>query len=400
MGEDETYTYDLNGNLKTKIDRNDTLFTQTYDGLNRLTLRVAENDANIHTTSYQYYQVGLVKEVNDNGYIESFEYDDRGFIKQHNYPNYHNSYTYDVSGNVKKVLSFKGIYPIQVANYTYDELDRMITVSDMNEVQATYTYDSNGNRTDLDYLNGSFGADYTYNLANRVVSINNFNDDTPSSLSNPLTNVLPDFAYKYQLNGSQVSETETVSGIVKNYTYDELNRLVNEAKSMNGYVPEAMDTLTGSENVPNLYEDYSIGYTFDDYGNILTKVDGKKTSTYTYDKNNRIITESDDVNGDLTIKSYSYDKNGNTISERTEVYSQIASSLGSSLTDQAENVKIYEYNILSQLVKSSTPKGITFYTYDASGLRATKSDDLKVTTFFWNGQNIIGEDVDGVITAG
>lgn len=399
MGESETYTYDLNGNLKTRVDRNGTTFTQSYDGLNRNTQTSANNGDESHMTSYQYYQVGLLKEINSNGYIETFEYNDRGLLRKHNYPDYFTQYTYNMSGNVTSLLSMKGIHPIQSADYTYDELDRLTQVSDLQALQATYTYDDNGNRESLKYKGGSFGANYTYNLANKVTLIDNFNDGTVASDGNPLTNVLQDYEYKYKLNGTRVSEKETVSGVMKTYAYDEINRLVNESKQMNGHVPEALDTQTGSEDVPDLLSDYSINYTYDDYGNIKEKVDGDKTTTYTYDKNNRIISESVEDANAVTTKKFIYDKNGNTISERTEVYSKTAGDLGSSIYEQAKHIKVYEYNILNQQIKATTSKGRTTYTYNASGLRATKTKGIDITTFFWDGQNIIGEDKNGTITA-
>lgn len=149
MGESETYTYDLNGNLKTRVDRNGTTFTQSYDGLNRNTQTSANNGDDSHITSYQYYQVGLLKEINSDGYIETFEYNDRGLLRKHNYPDYFTQYTYNMSGNVTSMTSMKGTFSVQSADYTYDELDRLTEVSDMNAVQATYTYDANGNRDSL-----------------------------------------------------------------------------------------------------------------------------------------------------------------------------------------------------------------------------------------------------------
>ncbi|MBI9013883.1 MAG: hypothetical protein JEZ08_16735 [Clostridiales bacterium] len=399
MGQSETFAYDLNGNMTSKTDRNDTVFSQSYDGLGRLTQRTGSNGAENHTTGYVYNQIGLLKEVNDNGYVESFEYDDRGLVLKHNYPDYHVSYMYDVSGNVKRSLSFEGINHIQTSYNTFDVMDRLSTVSDLNDLQATYTYDANGNRKDLKYTTGQFGVNYNYNLLNKVTGIDNFNSGAVASAGNPLSNVLPDYEYVYKLDGTQLSEKDTTSGIIKNYDYDDINRLVNESKTMNSHVVEAPDTLKSSEDAPDLLNDYSLNYTYDDYGNILTRVDASKTTTYTYDKNNRILTETEVDTNTTIIKRFSYDKNGNTISDRTEVYSKVLDNLGSSIAAYDSSVKIYEYNLSNQQIKVTTKNGETSYTYNASGLRDSKITGTDVTKFFWNGNNIIGEKKNNSIIA-
>ena len=153
--------------------------SSTYDGLNRLTFKAITDGIKTNTTSIKYNKIGLVKEKNVGGYLESFEYTDQGYLKEHSYPDYSNDYLYDTSGNIKRILTMKGLEHIQTVTHTYDALDRMLTVSDQDDLQGRYTYDANGNRESLKYLNESYGSNYSYNLMNQVTSINNFNSEHP-----------------------------------------------------------------------------------------------------------------------------------------------------------------------------------------------------------------------------
>ena len=399
MNQIETYGYNLNGKMTSKTDKNGTTLTNLYDGLNRLTLKTALNGSDTHLIGYTYNKIGLVKEINDNGYVENFEYNDRGLLTKHTYPEYFNSYVYNVIGSVERVVSMQDINPISTSSYKYDELDRLIKVSDMNEEQATYTYDANGNRKDLIYNTSNFGVNYSYNIANIVTNIDNFNSGTLASTGNVLTNELPDYNYDYKLNATPLSETEVNSGVIKTYNYDDINRLINESKSMNGSNPEAIETLTYSEEAPDLINDYSIDYTYDDYGNIHIKVDGSKTTTYTYDKNNRILKEEEVDTNTTIIKRFSYDKNGNTLSTRVETYSKEIGEAGSSLNVNDSDIKIYKYNLLNQQIKVITKSGVTEYTYNASGFRDTKITGNEETKFYWDGSNTIGEAKNDVLVA-
>ena len=126
---------------------------------------------------------------------------------------------------------------------------------------------------------------------------------------------------------------------------------------------------------------HNFDFYLDDYGNILTKVDGSKTTTYTYDKNNRILSEEEvDVNTTI-IKKFSYDENGNSISDRTEIYTKSPSSTENTINVNDSSVKIYEYNLLNQQIEVTTKNGTTTYKYNASGLRDSKTTGTDETKF-------------------
>ena len=75
---------------------------------------------------------------------------------------------------------------------------------------------------------GSQTTDYTYNLANLLTEVTNANGSTQIS----------NYSYTYYVDGNQKSKTESVAGTsngTTNYTYDGLNRLVQEQTPDNTY---------------------------------------------------------------------------------------------------------------------------------------------------------------------
>jgi YD repeat-containing protein len=207
---------------------------------------------------------------------------------------------------------------------------------------ATYEYDANGNRATLTYNTNGDSTSYTYNLANKLSTLTNKKGTT--SLSS--------YSYAYYLDGNQATKTDHLAGKVTSYVYDGVNRLASESPQ--------------GETVVN--------YTYDDSNNRKTMTIGSATTSYAYDRNNRLITETK-VSG---VISYAYDNNGNTIT---------AGSTSS------------EYNGFNQLKKVSTGNTIAEYTYNADGLRISKTVNAAVTKYVWDGDQMAIElDGTGALT--
>ena len=88
--------------------------------------------------------------------------------------------------------------------------------------------------------------------------------------------------------GLQVAEN---TGRTVNYTYDAVNRLTQE---------QITDAALGNQ---------TISYTYDGFGNRLTKTDGTGTTNYTYNANDQLLTET----APGYTATYEYDANGNTV---------------------------------------------------------------------------------------
>src|SRR5690606_9259587 len=123
---------------------------------------------------------------------------------------------------------------------------------------------------------------YTYDELNRLVEL--VNQDANGEIIS---------SYKYTLGpaGSR-RKIEEHTGRVIEYEYDNTYKLLKETiNSPDGTIRE-------------------ISYTYDAVGNRLTKTDDGNTVNYTYDENNRLISEGENV--------YTYDNNGNTLSKKNE----------------------------------------------------------------------------------
>lgn len=121
-----------------------------------------------------------------------------------------------------------------------------------------------------------------------------------------------------------------------------------------------------------------------------------QTTTYTYDKNNRILTETTQ-NGEVTTTTkYTYDPNGNTIAEKRTVSAPVGSEAEKTLLKTGTPyVKLSYYNHLNQLVKVSTDKGIFKYGYNDKGLRISKTGPSGTMSYFWDGDKLIAEYKEG-----
>ncbi len=122
-----------------------------------------------------------------------------------------------------------------------------------------------------------------------------------------------------------------------NYICDDLCRLTEE---------DITNPVLGNE---------TISYSYDNFGNRLSRTDSSGTVNYGYDDNDRLISE-----GNVT---YTYDDNGNMLTKGggTETIT-------------------YGYDYENRLVSVQSPGGTTEYAYDADGVRVRSVSNGVVTT--------------------
>jgi len=181
------------------------------------------------------------------------------------------------------------------------------------------------------------------------------------------------------LSGKQ---TKTVE-----YTYDNTGRLKTESATRSG----ATDTYS---------------YTYDAAGNrsTLTATGTQNyTTSYTYDKNNRLLKERKLLtNGTGTTSTYIYDKNGNMLIKRNGTiqpytYANTDGQLGIYLESELPyTVEKNTYDVFNRLTGTSTDNGKTaVYKYYPNNLRLSKQvTDGSTTTytgFMWDGSQTAAE---------
>ena len=196
-------------------------------------------------------------------------------------------------------------------SYTYYddgklETEKHIVAGATEQPVIKYTYDNNGNVVSKVLSNSSNENDvkvtssYSYNLANECVT----------EVHNNGTGYNYEYNYTYNPDGNVAKSTliKREKKIKTIYTYDRLNRLTSEEQQ--------------EYNKGDLSDEFKDVYSFDDYNNILKKVhtedDTTKNSTVvsTYDKTRLLTqTETDSENNQSSQISYTYDDNGNMSSK-------------------------------------------------------------------------------------
>jgi RHS repeat-associated protein len=312
----EIMTYDPNGNLLTKTDFNGETITFSYDANNRPQTKTFTRAGTI-PVSYTYHRSGQRNTITDASGTTTFLYDNRYRLKSETKPDGKTiSYEYDAAGNRTKIT-----VPSGSTTYTYDVLNRLQTVTDQGGNTTTYTYDVVGNRESVAYPNAT-AAHYTYDPLNRLMLLENKKGSS---------DIISSYLYQLRPAGNRTKVTEN-SGRTVDYTYDSLYRLTSEI------INDAGVSKT-------------IGYTYDDVGNRLTKTDAAAVTSYTYNDNDQLETET---TGGATT-TYRYDYNGNTTSKAAP---------GATTT--------YSWDQENRMVGSLLPDGRNLtYRYDDDGMRVS-----------------------------
>ncbi|MDR2648506.1 MAG: NPCBM/NEW2 domain-containing protein, partial [Clostridiales bacterium] len=389
----ELYTYDNNSNLLTKTDRLGTITTNSYDGLNRLLSVSAVSSggtAAAEYMTYTYYKTGARKQEKNENLTTGFVYDSAGRITQQTettnttvsvYDTYLPAVTiiktqgYDTRDNrVSLGIARNGAAALS-ETFEYDSMNRLTKVYDNDSLQATYTYDSNGNRQNLTYGNGVVTT-YAYNSANLVTSLANAKN----------SQVISGYEYSYQLDGNQISKLDN-AGVSTVYSYDDLGRLISETETAPaGAAGSAALTVTGK------------AYTYDKANNRLSMAVNTQatppggsagvsasTVSYTYNLNNQLLSDSTQINGNPPVETdYEYDNNGNL---RYKI----------STSDSYTVSHFYDAFNRLRLVVSDPPSVWHVYRYRADGLRLAVfsipafrpvNTDIPESIHVWDGSNI------------
>ena len=261
--------------------------------------------------------------------------------------------------------------------YEYDGESKLTFVKDStgNEV-VSYDYDTDGNLSERRVAGADLTTSYAYDYQKRLTKLTN---QTESA------GVISKYQPEYLTNGRKSKEVSEVLGEdgkngvkTATYTYDLLGRITKETK-------------TGSEDV---------SYTYDSHNNRKKMTVGNKTTVYKYNQNDELL-RTDTLNGETeenAVVIYKNDKNGNQLAtiNRYEIpndrkdgsYVDIDVTLGD---NQLNDNVVNHYNALNQLTKTLTKNYKVSFTYDAEGLRASKTVNGEKTIYVWDGDQVVME---------
>jgi RHS repeat-associated protein len=328
-GQRETRSYNAAGELVTHTDFNGNTTTYHYDAAGQLERIEYPTDADVQ---FRYNAVGERTHAIDARGTSTRSNDRRGRLVQAiDADGGIIEYEYDDAGNLLARVS-----PSQSLVYTYDARHRLQTVTRSVDGEAPtvtrYAYDQAGRRTAMEGGDGT-RTEYRYDRRHRLREL------IKHSAAGAL---LVAMAYDVDASGMRTGVEELdPAGTTRTveYQYDAVKRLTRE-------VIDHRDPANSRISA----------WTYDRVGNRLvqqvTTGGATATTAYSYDRNDRLLTET--LDGSTT--TYNYDDNGNTIGKQG-----------------ADGAVSYAYDDANRLIEAITADGVTSYVYDVDGLRVRKT---------------------------
>ncbi len=278
-----SYSFDLNGNVKTITYPGDKTVTYYYDALNRVE---SVTDWNNNTTSFVYRPDGQLDYYTYPNEVRTYYmYDENG--RQNGLSSYRSNglgslvarelYSLDNMGNhIQESIEqpYESLPPMvaSLLSYTYNSSNRLETMGDI-----SFMYDANGNTT------SRTGRNYSYDSRDNLIEISG------------------DFTATYYYDGLGNRRSATRDGETTNYVLDILTG--------NGNV--IMETDGGGN--PVYY------YVYGPYG-LISRIDANNEAEYyVYDYRGSTIAMVDATTDAAITHKYQYDDFGNVIqSEETD----------------------------------------------------------------------------------
>jgi RHS repeat-associated protein len=301
-----SYQYDAAGNRTQRTDYNGAVTGYEYDNLNRLTTITYPD---FTTVDYGYDEVSrLTAATNANGTV-TLTYDNRnratsvaGIFGQTV------NYGYDVAGNRTSMAIGGSNY----ASYSYDAINRLNSITDGASLAINYGYDATNKLTSRTLPNG-ITSTYDYDGLNRLTRLRH----------TTATATLTDDQYSYD-TANRISQLTDLGG-THAYSYDSVDRLTSATypgATSESYTYDGVGNRTASHlSASYTYQPFNkvtsaggVTYTYDNNGNLLTKVAGTATTQYAWDFENH-LTQVTLPNG--TVVNYKYDALGRRIQRNT-----------------------------------------------------------------------------------
>lgn len=278
MGNSERYSYDLSGNLIGKLDRDGYLTSYTYENGNLV--RILYGDG--RDVKLRYNAFRQLIQFEDWLGITRLEQDTLGrTIKVTDHNDQQLSYSW---GKWNERTSMT--YPDgQTVFYKYDENLHLKEV-ESKDIKVQYAYDQAGNLVEKSFLNG-IKSTYEYDELGQLKRLTHWNK----------RDMWDEYQYNYDSLGNKTGIEKYRSGRKREdgsyrYHYDSLNRLHQVIKD---------GCLMRS-------------YEYDRFGNRTRLIEDKKTTGYTYNCLNQLISKADYLgDGNKSEETYCYDKRGNLI---------------------------------------------------------------------------------------
>ncbi|MFC1584271.1 RHS repeat domain-containing protein [Fibrobacterota bacterium] len=341
-GKISTISYDANHNVSmTKEGDQAPPVHYSHDDLDRL---VSLTDQANATTYYSHDYLGRMTGRQDPfGNNEQFTYIHQGSNQIDYLDRNNNSMLFDFYpvGDLKTVSDGKStttftynapgrlinvhdeMYGPGDVSFAYDLADRVISINDMNNRTVEYEYDALGNTVKIVYPDGK-EVGYTYDELNRLKTVTDWSGNTAT--------------YEYDADGA-IIESKQFNGVVAVYDHDDAGRLTKVAHNRSdggpiaeySYVldvegnPVSIDELATTHNLDMV--DAEISYYYDNKKMRMTSAQNSmwpyENESFTYDNEGQINEYSKFCSGSEACGRYyvyDFDSKGRlniVVSERT-----------------------------------------------------------------------------------
>ncbi len=395
LGKETAYGYDADTGLAEWIqypeDTTATRTEYTYDEMYRTATVATTTDTALNLSANYTYEDDLLKAIQTPSTTYHLEYGNfslRTAVKVGTDPNPENHYTlaeyqYD-NKNRLQMLDYGNEGSV---SYTYDDQGRLARQTYEDTTYVEYAYDNSGNLATVTDSETGVVTTYYYDLLNRqsgyrelganldhTVKYEYDENNNLASMTEVINGITKNYSYTYDEDNR--IKTETVDGITVTYTYDSFGRLSKKVTS-NGttqitsvsYQFTAPETGASSAQISGVIVDpfepegsddnkTNYSYTYDGNGNILSVSDGTNTTSYVYDSANQLIQENNQAQG--FTHTWEYNNAGN-ITKRTEYAYTTA--------ENSENIPLsetfpygYTNEVWGDLLTSYDGDGITYDT--------------------------------------
>jgi RHS repeat-associated protein len=391
-------------NLTSKTDRKGQTINYVHDALNRLTQKTYPDSTSIE---YTYDLVGKVTQVNDPTGTYGFSYDNVGRLigtsTQYSFAEgtLTNGYTYDAASNRVGYAAPDG----STNSYSYDTLNRLITLDNSWAGSFGFTYDGLNRRTQMTRPN-SVTTNYVYDNLSHLLSV----------LHQASGSTIDGASYTLDPVGNRTAKTDQHADVISSYTYDpiyELAQVTHGSSTTESYSYDAVGNRTASLGMSAYTNNSSneltgttgLSYTYDNNGNTTSKTDSTGTTNYTWDYENRLASVA--LPGSGGTVNFKYDPFGRRIEKvsptATSIFAydgddlvETTNGLGSEVASYTHTQNIdaplamlrgttasyYEADGLGSITSVSSSGGslAQTYTYDSYGNTTSSSGSL--TNFF------------------
>ena len=370
-GQTVSRTYDNNGNLLTMTDSTGTT-TRVYDALGRVT---SKTEPNIGTSTFEYditssMPVGYWYEQSTDakGNISSKVYDKAGRL---NGVACAVTYAYYPNGALQKVTYPGGAYE-EYAYYDDGQLKTLANRKQNGSYIDTYHYYYYDNGNMWKKLDGEGWTEYTYDHLNRLLTVTE-PDGTVT-------------AYTYDDAGNRKTESVTKSGqtVSVSYSYNEQNRLLLTETERPDGVFEYTDFYY--DNNGNLLSRLKSSVSDDNHEpeELILDNSGEDYALYEYDVWNQMVVA--ETEGHKTVSKYNGD--GLRVEKTTDglttrysyEYSEVVLELDGNGNQVARNVR--GLNLISRKTGNET----VYFMYNGHGdvVNLTDGGNTVIATYYYD----------------